>query len=113
MVDFGIDDLTHFVLVLLEDVFLLVLADLGLKVLAQGEDIAAAEAFDLQDLGDVVAHFEVRLDANGIGKLDLAQRVLQFVIVNHGAVVIDLEVTLIDIHNDVDKVLRIGIELLV
>ena len=42
----GGDDLTHFFLVLLEDVFLLVLRNFGLEVLAQCKDVAATKALN-------------------------------------------------------------------
>ena len=45
---FGGDDLADFLLVLLEDVLLLVLRDLGLQVLAQGQDVATAEVLNTQ-----------------------------------------------------------------
>ena len=109
----GSDDFANLLLVLLEDVFLLIFRNFGLQILAQGQNVAATETLDAQFFIHFFSHLKIGLNLDGVRQFDLAERVGQFVVLNHGAVVVDFKVALVDVHDDVDEVGGVGVELLV
>ena len=99
LIDLAGDNLAHAVFILIIELVVLELQNLGSQSLTQVENGTAAEIGEFHGLGDFLAHLIVGFYLAGIGEADLRIVVLDIAVFHHSAVAIDFAVALVGIHN--------------
>ena len=105
LIDLAYHYLTHFLFVLLEDQRLLVVLNLAYEVLTDGQNLAATEIRHIDGFRELFAHLKVGFNLDGIAVGDFQILILHSAVFNDGAVAENLQVTLVNIHNDIEVVL--------
>ena len=100
LVNFGRDQFSLTILILIIYGVVFELKDLAGQGLAEGQDGAAAEIFKFDVLAAVFAHFKVGFDAAGFRERDLFVGIFHFVVGNDLAAARDLEVAFVGIDHD-------------
>ena len=96
------DELAFELLELGDDGVLLKVEDLRLERLAQREDRAASEVLEEDALGDLLADLTLGVDLAGVGQTHFGDGILNLAVFDDRQVLIDLAVTLVRVHDDVE-----------
>ncbi len=102
LIDLADDDLSHLVLIFIVDVVFFQLKDAGGQVLAQRQNRAAPEIFELHLVRHLFAQFEVFVDGFGVAEGNFRILVGQSRILDNRPVSPDFQVPLVDVDDDVE-----------
>ncbi len=102
LIDLAHNHLAHFLLIFLEDQRLLVVLNLAHEVLADGQNLAAAEVVHIDRFGEFLAHFKIGLYLDGLAVGNLHVLILHGSVLDDGAVAENFQVALVDVHDDVE-----------
>ena len=106
LVDLAGDDLADAVLIFLVDDIFLVLQNLGTQVLAKSQNLAAREIGQLDVFHLLFPDLEVRLNLDGVRQGNLRALVLHLAVLDDFQGVLDLQVTTVHVHDDVELRVR-------
>ena len=106
LMDFGSDDFSFYLFEFGIDSIFLEVEDLRLQGLTEIKDGAASEFLEKYLFGHFLSYLAFRVDLACLRKTDLHVFVLDFSVGNHLEVLVDLAVSLVGVHDDVEVLVR-------